>query len=256
MDSLSQFSLAGKRALVTGSSRGIGLAIATALAGAGADVVLNARDSVALGEAAANLAAGGARVRGVAFDVTNSESVNDAVEHIESEIGAIDILINNAGMQHRAPLEDFPEDMFERVISTNLTSVFLVGQAVAKRMIPRGRGKIINICSLAVNAARASIAPYGASKAAVANLTRGMATEWAKHGINANAIAPGYFKTELNTALVANPEFNAWVEKRTPMGRWGDVAELGGAAIFLASDASSFVSGHILYVDGAFMATM
>jgi gluconate 5-dehydrogenase len=256
MDSLSQFSLAGKRALVTGSSRGIGFAIAASLAGAGADVVLNARDSVALGEAAANLAAGGARVRGVAFDVTSSGSVNEAVEHIESEIGPIDILVNNAGMQHRSPLEDFPEDMFERVISTNLTSVFLVGQAVAKKMIPRGRGRIINICSLAVNAARASIAPYGASKAAVANLTRGMATEWARHGINANAIAPGYFKTELNAALVANPEFNAWVEKRTPMGRWGDVAELGGAAIFLASDASSFVSGHILYVDGAFMATM
>jgi gluconate 5-dehydrogenase len=134
--------------------------------------------------------------------------------------------------------------------------VFLVGQAVAKRMIPRGKGKIINICSLAVTAARPSIAPYGASKAAVANLTRGMATEWAKHGINANAIAPGYFKTELNTALAANPEFNAWVEKRTPMGRWGDVAELGGAAVFLASDASTFVNGHILYVDGAFMATM
>jgi gluconate 5-dehydrogenase len=256
LDSLSQFSLAGRRALVTGSSRGIGLAIATALAGAGADVVLNARDSVALGAAADSLAAGGARVRGVAFDVTNSESVNDAIDYIEGDIGPIDILVNNAGMQHRSPLEDFPEDMFERVISTNLTSVFLVGQAVARKMIPRGRGKIINICSLAVNAARATIAPYGASKAAVANLTRGMATEWAKHGINANAIAPGYFKTELNTALVANPEFNAWVEKRTPMGRWGDVAELGGAAIFLASDAASFVNGHILYVDGAFMATM
>jgi len=256
MDSLSQFSLAGKRALVTGSSRGIGFAIAASLAGAGADVVLNARDSVALGEAAANLAAGGARVRGVAFDVTSSGSVNEAVEHIESEIGPIDILVNNAGMQHRSPLEDFPEDIFERVISTNLTSVFLVGQAVAKRMIPRGRGRIINICSLAVNAARASIAPYGASKAAVANLTRGMATEWARHGINANAIAPGYFKTELNEALVADPQFTAWVETRTPQGRWGDVAELGGAAIFLASDAASFVNGHILYVDGAFMATV
>jgi gluconate 5-dehydrogenase len=255
MDSLSQFSLAGRRALVTGSSRGIGLAIATALAGAGADLVLNARDGVTLGAAVESLAQGGARARGVAFDVTNSESVNDAVDYIETEIGPIDILVNNAGMQHRAPLEDFPEEMFERVISTNLTSVFLVGQAVAKRMIPRGKGKIINICSLAVTAARPSIAPYGASKAGVANLTRGMATEWAKHGINTNAIAPGYFKTELNTDLVANPEFNAWVEKRTPMGRWGDVAELGGAAIFLASDAASFVSGHVLYVDGAFMAT-
>ena len=252
MDSLSQFSLAGRRALVTGSSRGIGLAIATALAGAGADLVLNARDSVALGAAADGLAAGGARVRGVAFDVTISESVNDAIDYIESDIGPIDILVNNAGMQHRSPLEDFPEDMFERVISTNLTSVFLVGKAVAKKMIPRGRGKIINTCSLAVNAARATIAPYGASKAAVANLTRGMATEWAKHGINANAIAPGYFKTELNTALVANPEFNAWVEKRTPMGRWGTPEDLVGPVLFLAGDAARFVTGAVLPVDGGY----
>jgi gluconate 5-dehydrogenase len=256
MDSLSQFSLAGRRALVTGSSRGIGFAIATALAGAGADIVLNARDKVALGEAAANLAAGGARARAVAFDVTNSESVREAVDYIESDIGPIDILVNNAGMQHRGPLEDFPEDMFERVMTTNLHSVFIVGQAVARKMIPRGRGKIINISSLVSTVARKTIAPYAASKAAVSNLTRSMAVEWAQHGINANAIAPGYFRTELNEALIANPEFNAWVETRTPMGRWGELPELGGAAIFLASDAASFVSGHVLYVDGAFMATM
>ena len=154
------------------------------------------------------------------------------------------------------PLEDFPEDKFEQVIATNLNSVFIVGQAVARRMIPRKAGKIINICSLMTTVARQTIGPYGASKAAVANLTRGMATEWGKHGINANAIAPGYFRTELNAALIANPEFNAWVEKRTPMGRWGEVAELGGAAIFLASEASRFVSGQILYVDGAVMATI
>jgi gluconate 5-dehydrogenase len=256
MDSLSQFSLAGRRALVTGSSRGIGLAIATALAGAGAELILNARDTVALGEAAARLAEGGTRARGVAFDVTNSESVNEAVDYIERDIGPIDILVNNAGMQHRAPLEEFPEDMFERVMSTNVTSVFLVGQAVARKMIPRGRGRIINIASLMSTVARKSIAPYSASKAAVTNLTRAMATEWARHGINANAIAPGYFKTELNEALVANPEFSAWIETRTPQARWGDVAELGGAAIFLASDASSFVNGHILYVDGGFLATV
>ncbi len=256
MDSLSQFSLAGKRALVTGSSRGIGFALAAALAGAGADVILNGRDTRALGEAAANLADSGARARAVAFDVTSSDSVADGIAHIEGEIGPIDILINNAGMQHRAPLEDFPEDMFERVMTTNVTSVFLVGQAVARHMIPRGKGRIINIASLMTNLARPSIAPYGASKAAVGNLTRGMAIEWARHGINVNAIAPGYFKTELNEALIKNPEFNAWIEKRTPMGRWGDVAELGGAAIFLASDAASFVSGQILYVDGAFTATV
>jgi len=164
--------------------------------------------------------------------------------------------VNNAGMQFRAPLEDFPEDKFERIMSTNVTSVYLVGQAVAKRMIPRARGKIINICSLMSSVARPSIAPYAASKAAVANLTRAMATEWARHGLNINGIAPGYFKTELNEALVKDAEFSSWVAKRTPMGRWGEVAELGGAAIFLCSDAASFVNGHILYVDGAFMATV
>ena len=250
------FSLAGKRALVTGSSRGIGYAIASALAGAGAEIVLNARDKVALGEATANLAAKGIAARAVAFDVTNSDSVGEAVDYIETELGPIDILVNNAGMQHRAPLEDFPEDMFERVMATNVNSVFIVGQAVARRMIPRRRGKIINIASLMSTVARKSIAPYSASKAAVTNLTRAMAVEWAQYGINSNAIAPGYFKTELNEALVNNPEFTAWVETRTPMGRWGEVAELGGAAVFLASDAASYVNGHILYVDGAFIATV
>jgi gluconate 5-dehydrogenase len=256
MDSLSMFSLAGKRALVTGSSRGIGFAIAAALAGAGADIVLNGRDMESLGKATADLAQAGARARAVAFDVTSSDSVGEALEFIERDIGPIDILVNNAGMQHRAALEDFPEERFERLMATNVTSVFLVGQAVARRMIPRGAGRIINICSLMSGVARPSIAPYAASKAAVANLTRGMATEWARHGINVNGIAPGYFKTDLIEALVRDEAFSTWVEQRTPMGRWGEVAELGGAAIFLASDAASFVNGHILYVDGAFMATV
>jgi gluconate 5-dehydrogenase len=250
------FSLAGRRALVTGSSRGIGLAIAAALAGAGADVILNARDKVALGEAAAKLAEGGARVRALAFDVTNEESVKDAVEHTENEIGAIDILVNNAGIQHRAPLETFPTDKFEQVIATNVTSAFIVGKAVAAGMIRRGSGAIINICSLMSSVSRQSIAPYAASKAAIANLTRGMAVDWARHGLRVNGIAPGYFKTELNAALVADQEFSAWVEKRTPMGRWGEVSELGGVAVFLASDAASFVNGHILYVDGALTSTI
>src|SRR3569833_2673185 len=256
MDSLSQFSLSGKRALITGSSRGIGFAIAGALAGAGSDVILNSRATKSLGEATASLAESGARARAVAFDVTSSESVEDAVAYGEAESGPIDILVNNAGMQFRSPLEEFPEDKFERIMSTNVTSVYLVGQAVAKRMIPRASGKVINICSLMSSVARPSIAPYSASKAAVANLTRAMATEWARHGINVNGIAPGYFKTELNEALVRDADFSAWGAKRTPMGRWGEVAELGGAAIFLSSDAASFVNGHILYVDGAFMATV
>ena len=250
------FSLAGRRALVTGSSRGIGFAIAAALAAAGADVILNGRDEVTLGEAASKLAEGGARVRAVAFDVTSEESVGDAVDWCESEVGPIDILVNNAGMQYRAALDEFPADKFDQVIRTNLHSAFYVGQAVAKRMIPRGHGKIVNICSVMSNLARPSIAPYAASKAAIANLTRGMAVDWAKHGLNINGIAPGYIRTELNEALLKNEEFNSWVEKRTPMGRWGDPAELGGAAVFLASDASKFVNGHILYVDGAFTATV
>jgi gluconate 5-dehydrogenase len=159
-------------------------------------------------------------------------------------------------MQHRAQLEDFPADKFNQVMQTNVTSAFLVGKAVARHMIPRGHGKIVNICSLMSTFSRNSIAPYAASKAAIANLTRGMATDWARHGLNVNGIAPGYFKTELNAALIANAEFTAWVEQRTPMGRWGETAELGGAAVFLASDASSFVNGHILYVDGALTATI
>ena len=256
MDSLSQFSLVGRRALITGSSRGIGFAIAGALAGAGADVILNARDKVALGEACDKLATSGARARALAFDVTSADSVGEAVEYAENEIGAIDILVNNAGMQFRSPLEDFPADKFDQVIATNLTSVFTVSQAVGRHMIRRGAGKIINICSVLSALARPSVAPYGASKAAVANLTRGMATDWAKHGLNINGIAPGYIRTELNEALLKDHDFNSWIETRTPMGRWGDPAELGGAAVFLASDASSFVNGHILYVDGAFTATV
>lgn len=256
MDTLSQFSLAGKRALITGSSRGIGYAIAQAYAAAGAAIVLNARDNVALGAAAAELAATGATVNAVAFDVTSRDSVGDAISHIEDEIGPIDILVNNAGMQFRSALEAFPPEKFDQVMTTNVTSVFNVGQAVARHMIARGQGKIINICSLMSGLARPSIAPYATSKAAVANLTRGMAVDWAKHGLNINGIAPGYFATELNEALVKDEKFTTWVETRTPMGRWGQVEELGGAAIFLASEASRFVNGHILYVDGAFTATV
>lgn len=251
-----QFDLTGKRALITGSSRGLGLAMATALAEAGASVVLNARDSVALGGAAQDLATTGATVNAVAFDVTNRESINDAVSYIEDEIGAIDILVNNAGMQFRSSLEAFPAEKFDQVIATNVTSVFNVSQPVARHMISRGAGKIINICSLLAAVSRPSVAPYAATKAAVANLTRGMAVDWARHGLNVNGIAPGYFATELNDALLKDDKFNAWLESRTPMGRWGRPEELGGSVVFLASEASRFVNGHILYVDGAFSATV
>jgi gluconate 5-dehydrogenase len=182
--------------------------------------------------------------------------VRSAVDAFEATGKPIDILVNNAGMQHRAPLEDFPAEAFERLLQTNIASVFHVGQAVARHMIGRRRGKIINIASVQTALARPSIAPYTATKGAVGNLTKGMATDWAKYGLQCNAIAPGYFDTPLNAALVADPAFSAWLEKRTPAGRWGKVEELQGACIFLASEASSFVNGHILYVDGGITASL
>ncbi|KKC36620.1 gluconate 5-dehydrogenase [Devosia epidermidihirudinis] len=256
MSAASPFDLTGKRALITGSSRGLGYAMAKALAEAGASIVLNARDSVALGAAAQDLAETGATVNAAAFDVTNRESINAAINYIEDDIGPIDILINNAGMQFRSSLEAFPPERFDQVIATNLTSVFNVSQPVARQMISRGAGKIINICSMLAEVSRPTIAPYAATKAAVANFTRGMAVDWARHGLNVNGIAPGYFATEMNDALTRDDKFNSWVESRTPMGRWGQPHELGGAAVFLASEAARFVNGHILYVDGAFTATV
>lgn len=246
------FDLSGRRALITGSSQGIGLALAKGLADAGAKVVLNGRDPERLADAKAQVPG----AESLAFDVTRHNEVRDAIDRFEAETGAIDILVNNAGMQHRAPLEDFPAEAFERLLQTNIASIFHVGQAVARHMIGRGRGKIINIASVQTALARPSIAPYTATKGAVGNLTKGMATDWAKHGLQCNAIAPGYFDTPLNAALVSDMAFSAWLEKRTPAGRWGKVEELVGAAIFLASDASSFVNGHILYVDGGITASL
>lgn len=249
---LQLFDLTGKRALVTGSSQGIGFALAQGLAAAGAQIVLNGRDAGKLAEAAARIP--GAAT--LAFDATDHDAVRNAVDCFEAEVGPIDILVNNAGMQYRTPLEDFPAEAFERLLQTNVASVFHVGQAVARHMIGRGRGKIINIASVQTALARPGIAPYTATKGAVGNLTKGMATDWAKHGLQCNAIAPGYFDTPLNAALVADPTFSAWLEKRTPAGRWGKVEELVGACIFLSSDASSFVNGHILYVDGGITASL
>lgn len=244
------FDLSGRVALVTGSSQGIGFALAQGMASHGARVILNGRDKDRLKQASDRLTKAGLPCASIAFDVTDAAGVAGAVAYCEDEVGPLDILVNNAGMQYRAPLEDFPPEKFEQIMRTNVTSVFLVGQAVAKRMIGRKSGKIINICSVMSALARPSIAPYTASKGAIANLTKGMATDWAKYGININGIAPGYFKTELNSGLIADKDFTAWLEKRTPMGRWGELEELVGAAVFLASKASSFVNGHILYVDG------
>ncbi len=256
MHTAALFDLTGRRALITGSSRGIGFALARGLAGAGAEIIVNGRDAARLEAAAQSLEAEGATVHRLTFDAADHAGAKAAVDGFEAQFGAIDILINNAGMQHRTPLEDFDPADFERLMKTNVTTVFNVGQAVARHMIGRGRGRIINICSVQSALARPGIAPYTASKGAVANLTKGMATDWAKHGLQVNGLAPGYFETELNAALVANPEFSAWLARRTPAGRWGKVEELVGAAVFLAGDAASFVNGHILYVDGGITASL
>ncbi|MEK1894224.1 MAG: SDR family oxidoreductase [Rhizobium sp.] len=244
------FDLSGRRALVTGSSQGIGLALASGLAEHGASVVLNGRDTSKLEVTARALRDAGHDVAVGVFDVTDASAVKRGVDEIEAAIGPIDILINNAGMQFRTPLEDFPAERWEQLLKTNVSSVFYVGQAVARHMIKRGAGKIINIASVQSELARPGIAPYTATKGAVKNLTRGMCADWAKYGIQINAIAPGYFKTPLNQALVDNAEFSSWLEKRTPAARWGDVDELIGAAVFLSGKGSSFVNGHTLYVDG------
>lgn len=243
------FSLSGRRALVTGSSQGIGYTLARGLLEAGAEVILNGRSDSKLAKAADTLTGFG-KVHQLVFDVTDHAAVQAAIEQFEDQVGPIDILINNAGMQHRSSLEDFPVEAFEKLMHTNVNSVFNVSQACSKHMIERGAGKIVNIASAQTQLARPGIAPYTATKGAVGNLTKGMATDWARYGLNCNALAPGYFDTPLNAALVADPEFTAWLEKRTPAGRWGDVEELIGACVFLASNASSFVNGHTLYVDG------
>ncbi|MEJ2001461.1 MAG: SDR family oxidoreductase [Maritimibacter sp.] len=244
------FDLAGKTALITGSSQGIGLSLAIGLAEAGAKVILNGRHRDKLEVAAEALIGAGHEVHVLPFDVTEVDSVRAAIDGFEADIGPIDILVNNAGRQHRAPLEEFPPEAFDALMKLNVSAVFYVAQAVARHMLTRGRGKIINIASIQSALARQTIAPYTASKGAVSNLTKGMATDWAQHGLQVNAIAPGYFDTPLNAALVADKDFTAWVEKRTPAGRWGQLPELRGACIFLASEASSYVNGQTLFVDG------
>jgi gluconate 5-dehydrogenase len=250
------FNLKGRLALVTGSGQGIGYALAKGLAGHGAKVVLNGRTSEKIEKAVASLGDEGFAAQASVFDVVDPAAVEAEVTRIEKDIGPIDIVVNNAGVQFRKPLEEFPDDKWQLLLQTNVTGVFNVGKAVAKRMITRRRGKIINIASVMSELARPTIAPYTATKGAVRNLTRGMCADWAKYGIQVNAIAPGFFRTELNRALTEDPEFTGWLEKRTPTGRWGEVGELVGAAVFLASDASSFVNGHTLYVDGGLTASV
>jgi len=250
------FDLTGRTALVTGSSQGLGFALARGLAQAGAAIVLNGRDEKRLAAAAETLRVEGGRVTTAAFDVTDGTASANAVARLEAEFAPVDILINNAGIQRRAPLAEMTEEQWRAVIDTNLTSAFLVARAVVPRMIARGAGKIINICSVMSEVSRPTIGNYAAAKGGLKMLTRAMAVEWARHGLQSNAIAPGYFVTPLNKALVENVEFNRWICGRTPAGRWGQPEELAGAAIFLASRASDFVNGQILTVDGGLLAAL
>jgi gluconate 5-dehydrogenase len=251
------FDVTGTAALVTGSSRGIGLALARGLAEAGATVVLNGRDGHAVAHARDALAAEtGATVHAVPFDVTDSAEVVAGVARAEALAGPLDALVNNAGMQFRHDLLDFPLEQWHRLLATNLTSAFLVGREVAGRMVARGRGSIVNVCSVQSELARPGIAPYAATKGALKMLTKGMCAELAPHGLAVNGLAPGYFDTDLTEALVSDPEFDRWLRARTPAGRWGDVRELIGPLLFLVSPAASFVNGQILYVDGGLLAVV
>ena len=241
------FDITGRTALVTGSSRGIGRAFAQALLEAGCTVVVHGADPDRARAAAAELGC-----EFVAFDVTDSEAVAAGVR----QAGEVDILVNNAGIQHRAPLLDFPEDAWQRLLQTNLTGAFLVGREVARGMVARGRGKIVNIASVQSAAARAGIAPYAATKGGLKMLTQGMCADWAASGLQINALAPGYIETELTQALVEDAEFDAWLRARTPAARWGTVEDLVGALLFLSSPASDFVNGQTLYVDGGMLAVV
>ncbi len=252
---LDDFRLDGRRALITGSSGGIGLALARALAQAGAHVILNGRDAGKLAATTAMLQAEGLPASSMGFDVTDGDAVRAAIEQIEVQ-GPIDILVNNAGMTIRAPLDEFADADWHRIMKTNLDSAYYVGQAVARKMLPRRHGKIINICSVQSELGRPGTAPYMASKGAMKMLTKGMAVDWGPHGLQVNGLGPGYFKTELTQALVDDATFSAWLVGRTPSRRWGDVEDLGPAIVFLASEASRFVNGHILYVDGGITATL
>jgi len=248
--SASPFDLTGRVALVTGAYRGLGFAIARGLAQAGATVILNGRKPEELARSAKSLTDAGLKADVAAFDITDRAAIHSAVDAAIAKHGAIDILVNNAGIQRRGALADFPQKEWDEIIATNLTAPFVVSQAVLPGMIANKRGKIIHIASLMSELARPTVVPYTAAKGGVRQLTRGMAVELAPMGIQVNAIAPGYFATEMNRALIDNAEFNAWVCKRTPAGRWGQPDELAGLAVFLASGASDYMTGQMLIVDG------
>ena len=244
------FDLTGKVALVTGAYRGLGFAIARGLGKAGATVVLNGRKPEALAIAAKSLTDAGLRASTRVFDVTDGSAVRAGIAGIESEHGRLDIVVNNAGIQRRGPLVGYKQQDWNDIMATNLTAPFLVSQAALPGMIARKSGKIIHIASVMSDLARPTVVPYTAAKGGVRQLTRGMAVELAPHNIQVNAIAPGYFATEMNRALIDDAEFNAWVCKRTPAGRWGQPDEIAGLAVFLASAAANYITGQLITIDG------
>lgn len=255
---VSLFDLTGRIALITGSSRGIGRTLASGLADAGATVVLNGVNPERL-EATRNELAhrfGADRIHAVAFDVTNEQAAADGVGWVEQHVGPIEVLVNNAGIQHRVPMLDLPLADWERVISTDLTSAFLVGREAARHMLSRGSGKIINIGSVQTELARPTIAPYVAAKGGLRNLTRAMTAEWAGRGLQINGIAPGYIHTEMTQNLVDDTEFNSWILGRTPAARWGTTDDLIGPAVWLASAGSNYVNGQTIFIDGGMTAVV
>lgn len=252
----SLFDLSGQTALITGSSRGLGFAFAEGLAQAGARIVLNGIDQSRLEQSVEQLRAKGHDALSAHFDVTDESAIKSAFQRFDSDGIEVSILVNNAGIQFRKPMIELETADWQRVIDANLTSAFVVGREAARRMIPRGRGKIVNIGSLTSELARATVAPYTVSKGGVKLLTKAMAAEWSEHGIQANAIGPGYMITDMNEALINNPDFDAWVKGRTPMRRWGKPDELVGTCVYLASNASNYVSGQIIYVDGGMISVL
>jgi gluconate 5-dehydrogenase len=244
------FDLTGRVALVTGAYRGLGFAIARGFAAAGARVVLNGRNAGALADAVRTLEGEGLAAEPAVFDITDAAAVRAGVAAIAARSGPIDILVNNAGIQRRHLLVDFPQDEWDEIIATNLTAPYIVAQAVLPAMIERRRGKVIHIASLLAEFARPTVVPYATAKAGIRQLTRGMAVELAPHNIQVNAIAPGYFATEMNRALLDNATFDAWVKSRTPAGRWGEPHEIAGLAVFLASAAADFITGQMVMIDG------
>lgn len=252
----SMFDVSDKTVVITGSSRGLGLAYAKGYLEAGATVVMNASGKETLTKVTAELKSCGYKAYAYAFDVSDEEQVKKAVDSIEEKVGPIDILINNAGIHRRNMLIDMTSEEWRKVIDVNLTSAFLVGQAVARKMIPRGKGKIINITSLNAELARQNIANYSSAKGGLKMLTKSMATEWGRYGITCNAIGPGYIETDLTKPLTEDPEFDGWVKKEVPLGRWGKPEDIIGTAIFLGSSASDYINGYTIYVDGGWQACL